>query len=274
MAKVKGISILEILILFFFITYLLLPILAIIIFSISDTWGVGDPLPRSFTLKWYINSFMNKDLLISIGRSMFISFISVIIGLIIILPTAYIVRCNLRSLEPLVRFFTLFPYVLPGVILALGLIQIYSKPPFPIAGTIYILLFAYIAISLPFMYFVISNSLQSIDVKTLTEASQSLGAGMIDTFFRVIIPNITPGIINASLLTFAGLLGEYTLVNLLLGARFKTLQVYLYTAMNTEGHTASVLTVVYFIMVSIVSFVVIRVVRGIIGEKKEIPVLK
>ncbi|MGC9064837.1 MAG: ABC transporter permease, partial [bacterium] len=62
--------------------------------------------------------------------------------------------------------------------------------------------------------------------------------------------------------------------NLLLGARFKTLQVYLYTAMNTEGHIASVLTVVYFIMVTIASFVVIRIVRGIVGEKKEIPILK
>ncbi|MGC9064618.1 MAG: ABC transporter permease, partial [bacterium] len=207
MAKVKRTNVLEKIILLFFVVYLILPILAILIFSVSDSWEVGSPLPNSYTLKWYFQSLTNRDLLISIGRSMLISSISVIVGLIIILPTAYIVRCSLNLLEPFVRFFTLFPYVLPGVILALGLIQIYSKPPIPIAGTIYILLFSYVSVGLPSMYFVISNSLQSIDVKSLTEASQSLGAGMIETFFRVIIPNITPGIINASLLTFAGLLG-------------------------------------------------------------------
>lgn len=271
MAKIKKISILEMLVLIFFISYLSLPIIGVLIFSFEDKWEAGSVLPSSLTLKWYIKAFTNRDILLAMYRSIIASSISILIGLIIVLPTAYVVRQYLRSIEPIVRFLTLFPYVLPGVILALGLIEIYSKPPLSIAGTLYLLIFSYVAISLPLLYYTISNSMQAIDVKTLTEASQSLGAGMKDTFLRIILPNVTPGITSASLLTLSGLLGEYTLVNLILGARFKTLQIYLYRAINAEdigANMGSVLTVLYFVMVTIASLIVIRIVRRALGQKE------
>lgn len=271
MAKVKKFGVIEILVIVFFITYLSLPIIGVLIFSFEDKWEVGSIFPSSLTLKWYIKAFTHRDILLAMYRSMVASSVSILIGLLIVLPTAYVVKQYLKSIEPIVRFLTLFPYVLPGVTLALGLIEIYSKPPLSIAGTLYLLIFSYVSISLPLLYYTISNSMQAIDVKTLTEASQSLGAGIRDTFFRVILPNVAPGITSASLLTFSGLLGEYTLVNLLLGARFKTLQIYLYRAINAEdigANMGSVLTILYFIMVTIASFIVIKIVHRALGESE------
>lgn len=241
--------------------YLGIPILATFLFSIAGRWD-STVLPESYTFSWYVQMITDPLVLASIGRSFLVSGATVALGLLVVTPAAFITYQFLPALKNTMRFLALLPYALPGVILAVGLIQLYSSGPLPIAGTFWILLFSYIIATLPFMYNSIINSLQAIDAKTLMEAAESLGANRLAAFLQVVIPNIRPGLISASLLTFAVSLGEFVLANMLVGGRFQTLQLVLEKAMHIDGHLSSAMVMLYFVLVAMSSLVLIFVAQG------------
>jgi putative spermidine/putrescine transport system permease protein len=88
------------------------------------------------------------------------------------------------------------------------------------------LFFIYVILALPYAYRALAAGLGGIDVKTLSEAARSLGASWFTVIVRVIAPNMRQGILNAVLLTFSLVLGEFTIAYLLL---YTNLQVELYS---------------------------------------------
>ncbi len=241
--------------------YLGVPILATFLFSIAGRWD-STVLPESYTFHWYVQMITDPGVLAAIGRSFLVSGATVVLGLLVVTPAAFITYQFLPALKGTMRFLALLPYALPGVILAVGLIQLYSSGPLPIAGTFWILLFSYIIVTLPFMYNAITNSLQAIDAKTLMEAAESLGANRMAAFVQVVVPNIRPGLISAGLLTFAVSLGEFVLANMLVGGRFQTLQLVLEKAMHIDGHLSSAMVMLYFVLVAFSSLMLIAVAQG------------
>lgn len=151
----------------------------------------------------------------------------------------------------------------------MGLIQIYSKGILPIAGTFWILLFSYMVVCLPYMYNAVINSIQAIDGKRLLEAAQTLGAPMHKIFTQVLIPNILPGIINGSILTFSVALGEFVLANMLVGGQFPTLQVILEKASHIDGHLSSSIVILYFMIVSLASLVLLWLMEKVFHSKAD-----
>ena len=146
------------------------------------------------------------------------------------------------------------------MILALSLIRFYAQVPFlPIINRPAILVAACMVLSLPFMYRPIINALDAIDFKVLAEAAQSLGANIWTILFRVIIPNIMPGIISGSLLVFSTVFAEFTLTNLLLGTRLKTFPVYLVEFTRQDGRQASALAVISFLVAWAASLIILLI---------------
>jgi len=74
---------------------------------------------------------------------------------------------------------------------------------------------SYVALALPYMYRAVDTGLRAIDVRTLTEAAQSLGAGWSTILVRVIFPNVRVAILSGAFLTFAIVIGEFTMASLL-----------------------------------------------------------
>jgi putative spermidine/putrescine transport system permease protein len=78
---------------------------------------------------------------------------------------------------------------------------------------------AYVVIALPYLYRSIDAGMSAINVVTLTEAAQSLGAGWGTILFRVIIPNLRSAMLGAAFLLLAIVLGEFTVASFLVGLR-------------------------------------------------------
>ena len=112
-------------------------------------------------------------------------------------------------------------------------------------------------LTLPFMYRSVMNALEAIDVKTLSEAAQSLGAVGRRTLLLIILPNIVPGVVNGSLLVFSTVFAEFTLANLLIGTRFKTFPIYLVEFTRFDARQASALAVIRFLFAWVVSLAVL-----------------
>jgi putative spermidine/putrescine transport system permease protein len=146
--------------------------------------------------------------------SFVVGFITIIVSISIILPTAFWVRLRIPRARPFIEFITLLPFVVPPIVLVFGLIQTYSHPPLPFThtsiGSTALLVCAYVVLSFPYMYRSIDTGLRSIDVQSLTEAAQSLGAGWIRILVQVIFPNLRVSLLSGAFLTLAIVVGEFT----------------------------------------------------------------
>ena len=145
---------------------------------------------------------------------------TIVIGVLLVLPTAYIIRLRLPKLRPIVEFITLLPLVVPAIVIVFGYLRIYNSSSFlPMTAsaraTDLLLTFGYVTLSLPYMYRAVDSGLRAIDVRTLTEAAESLGAGWPTILFRVILPNVRSAILSGAFLTFAIVIGEFVFASLL-----------------------------------------------------------
>ncbi len=145
---------------------------------------------------------------------------TIVVGVLLVVPTAYWIRLRLPRIRPVVEFITLLPLVIPAIVLVFGYLRIYnSSSLLPLTGsergTDLLLTFGYVTLALPYMYRAVDTGLGAIDVRTLTEAAESLGARWPTILFRVILPNVRVAVLSGAFLTFAIVIGEFTLASLL-----------------------------------------------------------
>lgn len=201
--------------------YFVTPLVATFEFSIS--WDPANPLKayqRVFEDKKFWDSFLYSNLL---------ALATIIVNTILIVPTAYWIRLRLPQARRIVEFITLLPFVVPAIILVFGLIGVYSAPigiPFtdirllqPLTmfkfGTNILIVAGYMILAMPYMYRSVDTGMRTVDVRTLTEAAQSLGANWLTIITRVILPNVRTALLSGALLTFAIVVGEVTLASFL-----------------------------------------------------------
>lgn len=202
--------------------YFVAPLLATFEFSLGmerDT----------ISLKAYQRAFADPKFLQTFGYSVFLAAMTILVSIVLIVPTAYWIRLRLPEARRIVEFITLLPFVIPAIILVFGLIRVYSSPlsvPFtgvtlvePLTnfkfGTNVLIIGGYMVLGLPYMYRSVDTGMRTVDVLTLTEAAQSLGASWYTIIVKVILPNIRTALLSGALLTFAIVVGEVVLASFL-----------------------------------------------------------
>jgi putative spermidine/putrescine transport system permease protein len=241
-----------------FLTFMIVPVIATLIFSVSTRWD-RSIWPEGLTLQWWVEVTSRSAFLMTLKNSFIASLATMFCLLVLVTPTVYWMKLKVPQGKLFVELITSFSFGVPGVVLALALIRFYSKVPLPIVNHPAILIAACMVLSLPFMYRPILNALEAIDFRVLTEAAQSLGANGWAILSEVIVPNIMSGIISGCLLVFSTVFAEYTLTNLLVGTRFKTFPIYLVEFTRQDGRQASALAVVSFIVAWVTSLLIIWV---------------
>jgi putative spermidine/putrescine transport system permease protein len=186
----------------------------------------------------------NGDFWHTLKISLLLALETVVISLIIFVPTIYWVHLKLPRLRPVIAFLALIPFVVPPIVMVVGLLDVYKgTPAWFYAQPWGFLAAAYVIIAFPFMFFSLDAGFRSIDVHTLTEASQSLGASWPTTLIKVILPNIRAAALAASFLTLAIVMGEFTIANL---AAFHTFPIFLQYVNETQAYPAAALTLMSF----------------------------
>ncbi|HWV00142.1 MAG TPA: ABC transporter permease subunit [Devosia sp.] len=193
--------------------YFLLPLIATIQFSLSIRRG-------TLSLDAYTNVLQSPDFQQTLVYSFLVGIGAIVVGLLLVVPAAYFVRLRAPQLRPIIEFVTLLPLIIPPIILVFGYIRMYSSSSIlPLTnsniGTNILLTLAYVALALPYMYRAVDTGLRTIDVQTLTEAANILGANTITIMARVIFPNIIVAVLSGAFLTLAIVIGEFTIASLL-----------------------------------------------------------
>jgi putative spermidine/putrescine transport system permease protein len=190
--------------------FFLIPIGAMFEFS---TRGNGENAPR--TLGAWLTITQYPDLVAAILASLALAVITSVVMLLLLVPTMIWVRLRLPHLSRAVEFLCLLPLTIPAIVLVAGLAPEYRWMSFNFSDSILTLAFVYLVLVLPYAYRTLYTGLAAIDVKTLSEAARSLGARWPTVMARIIVPNMWSAILNASLLSVAVVLGEFTIANLL-----------------------------------------------------------
>jgi putative spermidine/putrescine transport system permease protein len=190
--------------------FFLVPIGAMFEFS---TRGTGVNAPR--TLDAWLTITQYPDLVAAILASLALAVITSVGMLVVLVPTMIWVRLRLPNLSRVVEFLCLLPLTIPAIVLVAGLAPEYRWISINLSDSILTLAFVYLVLVLPYTYRTLHAGLSAIDVKTLSEAARSLGAGWGTVMSRIIVPNMWSAVLNACLLSVAVVLGEFTVANLL-----------------------------------------------------------
>lgn len=179
------------------------------------------------------------------GYSVLWALLTIFGSTLLVVPTAYWVHWKLPKARPFVEFVTLMPFVVPAVVLTFGLIRLYGSPPIVLIGSPILLIAGYIILSLPYMFRAVDTGLRSIDVRTLTEAALSMGAGWGTILLQVIFPNLRRAILSGVFLTFAIVMGEFTFASLLSWPAFGP---YMEEIGSMRAYTPQALSVISFLL--------------------------
>ncbi|MES2664624.1 MAG: ABC transporter permease [Pseudomonadota bacterium] len=190
-----------------------LPLFGMTEFSMSMRRGV-------YSFDAYASVLGDPAFRATFGYSVVMALFTIAFGILLVVPTAFWVRLKMPGLRPYVEFITLLPLVVPAIVIVFGYIRLYNTSSWlPLTGsamgTNILLMFGYATLALPYMYRAVDTGLRTIDIGTLTEAAQSLGAGWITILGRIILPNVLVAVLSGAFLTFAIVLGEFTMAALL-----------------------------------------------------------
>jgi putative spermidine/putrescine transport system permease protein len=221
--------------------YFLLPLYATAVFGFSTG--------KHFTLQPLWDGLADDGFHSSLILSLTYSIVTTIIALAVVAPTAYLVELRFPRLRTAIEFVTILPFVIPPIILAVGLSSMYGiNSPVNLIASSWapvLLIGGYFVLTLPFVFRAIDNALRAVDVKMLSEASASLGAGPMRTFLSVIVPSISLGLVSAALLAFTTAMGEFTLAALL---GYPTFPVYLLNVNGYQPRMGEALVLVSFVI--------------------------
>jgi putative spermidine/putrescine transport system permease protein len=198
-----------------FAVFFLLPLLAMVDF----TTRLPDGTRTGATWLQFVDpTAMNQnfpELVQGIINSLLLTLVTVVLMLVLLVPTMIWVRLRVPKVRKLVEFISLLPLTVPAIVLVVGLAPVYAWVTYFFGESSVLLSFAYVVIVLPYSYRAIDAGLSAIDLTTLSEAARSLGAGWLTVMTRIILPNLRGAVMSAAFLAVAVVLGEFTIASLL-----------------------------------------------------------
>jgi putative spermidine/putrescine transport system permease protein len=210
--------------------FIIAPIVLMIIGSFGQKW-FGTLFPSGFTFEWYAKLFSRFMYVRAIKMSLQIASFTVLINAFLGLTSVYAVYVlNKKWLSRIFDFVILLPIAVPPVVMGLGLVQAFNWTNFSLVGTWQLLTFAHVIFTMPFMLKPLMANMELINWHTLEDAALSLGGPPWFIARKVLIPNLLPGLISGSIMTFAMSLGEFQLAVMVSGSASQTYPVVLYQA--------------------------------------------
>ena len=214
-----------------FIVAILLPYATLVAVSLSKSWGLD--FWKGLTLQNYKfilfeYNVTQRAILNSLGLATVAATVAVLLG-------AIIGWIDLRTRIPgrkLLDYAALIPLGLPGIVVAVALIQFWLAMPVALYGTLAILLLAYVGRYIPLGVRAANSSLRQID-PSLEESAQVLGASWLTTMREVTLPLIRPGLFAGWLLVFVPVIQELSASILLFSSSSITLAVAVYNLYET-----------------------------------------
>lgn len=215
--------------------FLYLPVLILVVFSFNETRSVA--VFSGFSTEWYVILSHNTELLEAAKNSLLVGFITTIVATVIGTLTALAMDRYRFKLRTAFDANLYLPIVIPEIVMGISLLLFFNQALFPFlqnafgiqASTgLHTITISHIAFDIPFVYVIVRARLADFD-RTLEEAAADLGADEWQTFKRVTLPLLMPGIIGGALMAFTLSLDDYLITVFTKGVQEQTMPLYIYS---------------------------------------------
>jgi putative spermidine/putrescine transport system permease protein len=178
--------------------FLLIPLLIIVATAFGEDKTIRFPI-RGFTLDWFKAVFRSRSFMASLQVSFKLAVYATLLALLMGLPASYALSRGVFKASRFLRGFFLSPAFVPGIVAGYALFRLIvihlNLPVF--MG----LILGHFLVTLPYIIRVVGASLEQFDY-SIEEVACSLGCHRVEAFFRVVLPNISSGIVAAFMLAF------------------------------------------------------------------------
>ena len=210
--------------------FLYAPIIVLIVFSFNDTETGSRTIWSGFSLKWYKMLFEDRLILEALRNTLIIAIITAIFSTII----GTVAAIGINSMKKLPRKFmmnvTNFPMVNPEIVTGVSLMLLFVFAVNAFGGKslgMASLIMAHITFCLPYVILSVMPKLRQMN-KNLFEAAQDLGCPPAKAFFKVVMPEITPGIVTGFIMAFTLSIDDFVISYFTSGTT-QTLPIYIYS---------------------------------------------
>ena len=239
--------------------YFLVPVDAALSFSLQNLQG-------KFSFAPLTEIAAQPGFASAVGLSSRLAVVTLVVEMLLMVPTVIHVHLHLPRFRRVMEVITILPIVIPPIVLILGVLQA-ARPYHWISSSPYLLAFVYVVLAMPFVYRSLDSGLGALDLRTLVEASRSLGAGWIATMWRVLIPNLRSALLSASVLTLALVFGEFTMAQLDL---WTTVPVWIYNSSSNNPHVVTAVAMMFLIAMWLALTIIVSLDRTLRRGKGQI----
>ncbi|MFI2635127.1 ABC transporter permease [Streptomyces collinus] len=248
--------------------YFLVPLAASVVFTV-------DVPNQGITFDAYTRIFSTGGFGSSLLLSLELAVATIVLVLLLMVPAMVALRLSAPRLRPVVEVVCSLPLVVPPIAFVAGIGTVLKWGPDHLShtplfqtfvaiqnpGFPFVLVLAYVVMALPFVYRALDAGLRAIDVRTLVEAARSCGASRAQALLRAVLPNLRGALLNASFLTLALVLGEFTVAQLL---GFQPFAVWI---VNVSGSQAQ-LSVAVSVLSLLVTWALLLALAGVGGRTR------
>jgi putative spermidine/putrescine transport system permease protein len=189
------------------------------------------------------------------------------IDIAVVVPAAYWSRVRNARIRPVIDVAAAIPFALPYVVIAFGLMQFSGIVAPQYQGTFPLLVAGHAAIAFPFVYWAVDGSMAAAGIERLSETAEACGASPLQIIVRIVMPNISTGLVSGGLLSFAASFGEFAMAQII-GRGLDTVpllsaeMIRSYTDTAGSYNRLAVITLLTFAVLFVLSAVVVYWNRG------------
>lgn len=220
----------------FIIAYIAIPVLVTLVMSFNDASVIRFPI-KAWSFRWYEDFFGSPQWVDALKSSVVIALGTTVISTVSGVLAAWAFERFVFPLKSVVYLLIMLPLFMPGVVLGLGVAMAFgdlSILGYDIYGSRGLVMLAHSLWAMPLVFMLMEATFRTVDHR-IVEASYDLGGRPVQTFFEIVLPSVSTGIISSALFAFVISLNEFVMALFLTTRDTQTLPVLMWLSLRSAG---------------------------------------
>ena len=250
------------------VIFFYLPILYMIIFSFND--GKSLTSFTGFSLRWYRHMLDSSDMMEALSTTFSVAVLATIISTIVGTISAIGISKSKKVVRDLMDQVNNLPLMNPEIVTAIGFMLLFIT--FRVGKGYVTMLLAHIAFCIPYVMLSVMPKIRSLD-PNLADAAMDLGATPWQALTKVIVPQITPGIVSGALIAFTMSVDDFIISYFVTGRGVKNLSIMVYTMSKRVNPSINAISTLVVVIITIV-LLVINIMPMLASKRKKTDVVR
>src|SRR5699024_6792970 len=233
------------------IAFFYLPILYMIIFSFND--GKSLTSFTGFSLRWYQHMLESQDMMTALYTTFSIAILATIVPTAVGTVAAIGLSRSRKVIRNIMEQVNNLPMMNPEIVTAIGFMLLFIT--FKVEKGYVTMLLAHIAFCIPYVMLSVMPKIRSLD-PNLADAAMDLGATPFKALTKVIVPQITPGIVSGALIAFTMSVDDFIISYFVTGSGVKNLSIVVYTMSKRVNPSINAVSTLVVVIITIVLLVI------------------